>query len=123
STKQAWDARWRISSRSRRKPMAYSVIMLPAAEGDYREILRYLDRRFESPQAIRTLNQRLREALENLRETPRMYAFSTDEVLRQRGYHKFLIGNYVALFQIDETNQVVEIYRIFHGSQNYAKYL
>lgn len=103
--------------------MAYSVIMLPAAEEDYREILRYLDRRFESPQASRTLNQRLREALENLRETPRMYAFSTDEVLRQRGYHKFLIGNYVALFQIDETNQVVEIYRIFHGSQNYAKYL
>ena len=53
--------------------MAYSVIMLPAAEEDYREILRYQDRRFESPQAIRTLNQRLREALENLRETPRMY--------------------------------------------------
>ena len=103
--------------------MAYSVIMLPAAEEDYREILRYLDRRFESLQAIRTLNQRLREALDNLRETPRMYAFSTDEVLRQRGYHKFLTGNYVALFQIDETNQVVEIYRIFHGSQNYAKYL
>ena len=103
--------------------MAYNVIMLPAAEEDYREVLRYLDHRFESPQAIRTLNQRLREALENLRETPRMYAFSTDEVLRQRGYHKFLIGNYVALFQIDETNQVVEIYRIFHGSQNYAKYL
>ena len=103
--------------------MAYSVIMLPAAEEDYREILRYLDWRFESLQAIRTLNQRLREALDNLRETPRMYAFSTDEVLRQRGYHKFLIGNYVALFQIDETNQVVEIYRIFHGSQNYAKYL
>ena len=103
--------------------MAYNVIMLPAAEEDCREILRYLDRRFESPQAIRTLNQRLREALENLSETPRMYAFSTDEVLRQRGYRTFLIGNYVALFQINEPKQVVEIYRIFHGSQNYAKYL
>ena len=89
--------------------MAYNVIMLPAAEEDYREILRYLDRRFESPQAIRTLNQRLREALENLSETPRMYAFSTDEVLRQRGYRKFLIGNYVALFQIDEPKQVVPV--------------
>ena len=103
--------------------MAYNVIMLPAAEEDCREILRYLDRRFESPQAIRTVNQRLRDALENLSETPRMYAFSTDEVLRQRGYRKFLIGNYVALFQINEPKQVVEIYRIFHGSQNYAKYL
>lgn len=103
--------------------MAYNVIMLPAAEEDYREILRYLDRRFDSPQALRAFNQKLRETLENLTETPRMYAFSVDETLRQRGYRKFLIGNYVALFQIDEPNQVVEIYRIFHGSQNYAKYL
>ena len=103
--------------------MAYNVIMLPAAEEDYREILRYLDRRFDSPQAIRTFNKKLQEALTNLTDTPRMYAFSTDEVLRQRGYRKFLIGNYVALFQIDEPKQIVEIYRIFHGSQNYAKYL
>ena len=97
--------------------------MLPAAEEDYREILRYFDRHFDSTQAIRAFNQKLRETLENLTETPRMYAFSVDETLRQRGYRKFLIGNYVALFQIDEPNQVVEIYRIFHGSQNYAKYL
>ncbi len=103
--------------------MAYNVIMLPAAEEDYREILRYFDRRFDSPQAIRTFNKKLQEALTNLTDTPRMYAFSTDEVLRQRGYRKFLIGNYVALFQIDEPKQIVEIYRIFHGSQNYAKYL
>ena len=41
--------------------MAYNVIMLPAAEEDYREILRYLDRRFDSPQAIRAFNQKLRE--------------------------------------------------------------
>ena len=103
--------------------MAYNVIMLPAAEEDYREILRYFDRRFDSPQAIRTFNKKLQEALTSLTDTPRMYAFSTDEVLRQRGYRKFLIGNYVALFQIDEPKQIVEIYRIFHGSQNYAKYL
>ena len=103
--------------------MAYNVIMLPAAEEDYRDILRYFDRRFDSPQAIRSFNEKLREALANLTETPCMYAFSTDETLRQRGYRKFLIGNYVALFQIDEPNQMVEIYRIFHSSQNYAKYL
>src|SRR5699024_4139264 len=94
STRQGWDGHWRISSRSRRKPMAYNVIMLPAAEEDYREILRYLDRRFDSSQAIRAFNQKLRETLENLTETPRMYAFSVDETLRQRGYRKFLIGNY-----------------------------
>lgn len=103
--------------------MAYNVRILPAAEEDYREILRYFDRRFDSPQAIRTFNRKLREVLTNLTETPRMYPFSSDATLRQRGYRKCLIGHYVALFQIDEAKQIVEIYRIFHGSQNYAKYL
>lgn len=103
--------------------MAYNVIVLPAAEEDYQEILRYLEHRFDSPQAVRTFNKKLREVLGHLTDTPHMYSFSTDKYLRQRGYRKFLIGNYVAMFQIDETKQVVEIYRIFHGSQNYAKYL
>ena len=29
----------------------------------------------------------------------------------------------VALFKIDELRNTVEIYRIFHGTQNYTKYL
>lgn len=50
-------------------------------------------------------------------------ALSRDEGLRQREYRKFLIGRYVALFKIDELRNTVEIYRIFHGTQNYTKYL
>ena len=58
-----------------------------------------------------------------LEETPTIYGYSRDEVLRQREYRKFLIGRYVALFKIDEPRNTVEIYRIFHGTQNYTKYL
>ena len=74
--------------------------MLPAAEDDYREILLYFEKQFDSRQAIQTFVKELGEALSRL-----------------------LIGKYVALFKIDEQKKLVEIYRIFHGSQNYAKYL
>ena len=38
-------------------------------------------------------------------------------------YRKFLLGNYVGVYRVQEREQQVVILRIFHGSQNYAKYL
>ena len=58
-----------------------------------------------------------------MQETPEMYEFSQELLLRARGYRKFLIGNYVALYLVDTKNQKVWIARIFHGSQDYQKYL
>ena len=103
--------------------MAYNVIMLPAAEDDYGEILLYFEKQFDSKQAIQTFVKDFGEVLSRLVETPTIYGYSRDEVLRQREYRKFLIGRYVALFKIDEPRNTVEIYRIFHGTQNYTKYL
>ena len=103
--------------------MSYNVLLLPAAEDDYQEILRYFERQFDSQQAIRSFVKDFREVLLRLEETPTIYEYSRDEVLRQREYRMFLIGRYVALFKIDEPENAVEIYRIFHGTQNYTKYL
>lgn len=103
--------------------MSYNVVLLPAAEEDYQEILHYFERQLDSRQAIRSFVKSFGEVLPLLTETPEMYSYSRDEGLQQRGYRKFLIGRYVALFKIDEEKKAVEIYRIFHGTQNYAKYL
>lgn len=103
--------------------MDYNVILLNAAEEDYQAILRYFEKQFDSQQAIRSFVKEFSEVLLRLTKTPAIYGYSRDEGLRQRGYRKFLIGRYVALFKIDEQKNTVEIYRIFHGTQNYAKYL
>ena len=103
--------------------MNYNVILLPAAENDYHEILQYFEQQFDSRQAIRSFVKSFGEVLLRLTETPEMYSYSREEGLQQHGYRKFLIGRYVALFKIGEEKKAVEIYRIFHGTQNYAKYL
>lgn len=82
--------------------MSYNVILLPAAEDDYQEILRYFERQFDSQQAIRSFVKDFGEVLLRLEETPTIYGYSRDEVLRQREYRKFSIGRYAALFKIDE---------------------
>ena len=68
--------------------MSYNVILLPAAEDDYQEILRYFERQFDSQQAIRSFVKDFGEVLLRLEETPTIYGYSRDEVLRQREYWK-----------------------------------
>ena len=43
--------------------MSYNVILLPAAEDDYQEILRYFERQFDSQQAIRSFVKDFGEVL------------------------------------------------------------
>ena len=103
--------------------MGYEVIVTPYAEQDYGEIVHYLGDVLHSRQAVASFIGRLDECLRHLQETPEMYEFSQEPLLRARGYRKFLIGNYVALYLVDAKNQKVWIARIFHGSQDYQKYL
>ena len=65
----------------------------------------------------------MRFVLQNLQENPGMYALSRDAALQARGYHTFSVKNYVALYLIDEEHKKVWVARIFHGSQNYERYL
>ena len=103
--------------------MMYEVIITPAAEEDYHEILRYLEDALHTHQAIAAFVERLAEVMEHLQTTPEMYEYSRETRLRAKGYRKFLVGNYVVLYLIDEEHQTVFLARIFHGSQHYAKYL
>ena len=50
--------------------MSYNVILLPAAEDDYQEILQYFERQFDSQQAIRSFVKDFGEVLLRLEETP-----------------------------------------------------
>ena len=81
--------------------MEYEVIVTPCAEQDYGEIVHYLGDVLHSRQAVASFVRRLDECLHHLQETPEMYEFSQEPLLRARGYRKFLIGNYVALYLVD----------------------
>ena len=59
--------------------MSYNVILLPAAEDDYQEILQYFERQFDSQQAIRSFVKDFGEVLLRLEETPTIYGYSRDE--------------------------------------------
>ena len=56
--------------------MRYNVVLLPAAEDDYQEILRYFERQFDSQQAIRSFVKDFGEVLLRLEETPTTVSYT-----------------------------------------------
>ena len=103
--------------------MVYSVVVTDAAACDLDSILNYLVEQLHTPKAAVDLMTEYNEILDNLERYPYMFEESRISVRRKATYHKILLGKYVGLYQVDETEKCVTIARIFHGSQNYQKYL
>lgn len=103
--------------------MAYEVFLTPAAESDLARILDYLNSQFDSPQAVGDFLDKYADVCDELAEHPQMYSYAQAPELQVRGYRRFLIGKYVALYRVREEQQQIVIARIFHGTQDYTKYI
>jgi len=57
-----------------------------------------------------------------LERHPRLFELSRNKRLSQKGYRRFVVGNYVSLYLVDDESQEVTIARIFYG-RNYEKYI
>ena len=86
-------------------------------------ILRYISLRLNNKDAARTLLDEYENRLTNLRETPRLYGLTQLERLARRGYRRFVFGNYIAFYSIDDIEKKVYIVRIFHQNQDYEDML
>lgn len=103
--------------------MAYKVVITEDADRDLDRILAYLTQQLYSEQAASTLVAEYAQVLEQLEQFPSMCEVAHSVSRAGKEYRKFLLGNYVGVYRVQEREQQVVILRIFHGSQNYAKYL
>ena len=54
---------------------------------------------------------------------PKSHPQARESRLKEEGYRKLIVQNYVIPFLIDEDNKIVSVVRVFHGKMNYQKYL
>ncbi|MCL2427022.1 MAG: type II toxin-antitoxin system RelE/ParE family toxin [Oscillospiraceae bacterium] len=103
--------------------MAYEVGVSESAERDLDEILKYMVDELSNPKAAADFADELDERYVKLEEYPFMYELSRNERLARLGYRRFVMSNYVALYLVNEENQIVTIARIFYGKRDYEKYI
>lgn len=54
-----------------------------------------------------------------LRYFPYSCSFVLDEPLKNKGYRKLIVDNYIAFYLVNETEKQVVVMRILYGAQNY----
>ena len=101
--------------------MAYKLIITQAAHNDLDEALDYIANRLANPSAAASLLTKIEECYAQLRDYPSLYELCHDLRLKNLGYRKVPIGNYVIIYRPAEEEHTVYILRVFYGGRDYQK--
>ena len=97
----------------------YEVLATDSAGRDLDEIRDYLLNVLCNPLVLENLRSEIWRAYETLRENPYAFPKCEDARLSRIGYRKCVLRGYLFVYKVDETTQVVNVMRYFHGLQNY----
>ena len=103
--------------------MAYDVIFANAARRDKEQIASYLLHELQNQTAARGFLDGLERVTGNLAQFPEMYPRVSEGRLAAGGYRRAGFGSYVALYGVNDDTSTVEVARVFHALQDYARLL
>lgn len=103
------------------RAMVYKVIFTESSEKDRDGIALYFSGTDSSTKGLEYFFDELDALVARLSNEPFMYEKVHEKRLAERGYRRAFFGNYVAVYCIYDN--IVEISRIFHQKQDYAKLL
>ena len=101
--------------------MEYRVEVSESADRDLDTIISYIAGELGCPDAASDFANDIDTKYEILENHPFMFELSRNEQLAKMGYRRFIIKNYIALYQVNEEKRVVTIPRFFYGKQDYEK--
>jgi len=95
----------------------------PAAAGDLDAIDTYITNTLFAPMAAQDLIADFDKSFRSLCDAPYRCELSRNATLREKGYRRVVIGNYVGLYLVDETKKLLIIAHIFYGAMDYERYV
>ena len=101
--------------------MACDYILLPRAQADLDDIVRYLAIDLGSPGAAQRFLDEFETRIAAVCSFPEMYPLSRMSEVAARGYRAMPVMRYVVLYA-HRDNQIA-VAHIFHQTQDYARYV
>lgn len=101
----------------------YKLEYLPAARKDMLEIVRYISRELQNPDAAGHLAEALVEAAEGVLRFP--YAAPAHHPIRplKHEYRKIPVQNYLIFYWVDEEKKLVTVARVMYAKRDYGRLL
>jgi addiction module RelE/StbE family toxin len=103
--------------------MAYKVTVTTSADSDIDGIFSYIAEELDNLTAAIAFADDIAEKYERLSDNPYIYEESRDARLKEKGYRRIVIKNFVMLYLVDKANSEVIIARVFYGRQDYPNLL
>jgi plasmid stabilization system protein ParE len=97
----------------------YNVETSQRADEDLERIIEYISMKLHAPKAASDFADSVYRCYEHLENNPYIYEACRDQWLKQEGYRRAVVKNYIVVYKIHEENKEVHVHAIFHGSQNY----
>ncbi|UMZ74524.1 type II toxin-antitoxin system RelE/ParE family toxin [Natranaerofaba carboxydovora] len=97
----------------------FNLKVTPAAYADLDNIYKYIVNDLYNRPAAENLIDKIEEAFLRLREFPFFCNLVEDEILKNKGYRKLIIENYVGFYIINEEKNEVIIMRVLYSKQKY----
>ena len=101
----------------------YTVNMTPKAADDLDNIYRYISEELFATSAATNILERIEKEIMRLKEFPFSCNYLADEYLRNKGYRKLIVDNYIVFYLIVEEREQVIIMRVLYGKQKYEDLL
>lgn len=101
--------------------MAYKIIRTDAFQRNLDAAIGYLVLSLENKPAAAALLEEIEKTYDGLERMSMVCEACRDPYLKERGYRKAVIRNYIMVYTVDEDTKTVSIMRLFHGRQDYAK--
>ena len=99
--------------------MKFDIKLLPKANKDLEEIIRYISEQLCNYSAADALLTKFESAFLQIGEFPE----SCPKGRTEKGYRKLIVDSYLVFYKVNEERHMVVIYRIFYGMMDYNKYL
>lgn len=101
----------------------YTVKMTPKAADDLDNIYRYISEELFATSAATNILERIEKEIMRLRKLPFSCNYVADEYLRNKGYRKLIVHNYIVFYLIEKEVEQVTIMRVLYGKQKYENLL
>jgi toxin ParE1/3/4 len=98
---------------------AYTLKFTPKASEDLEEIYIYISSKLLADIAANNLLEKIENSIVRLKSFPYSCSYVTAEILKNKGYRKLIVENYIVFYIVNEEDKQVIIMRILYGAQNY----
>ena len=101
--------------------MAYKLLITKEANNDINEIIGYIVNILKNPIAAGNLIDEIEKLYTVITDNPSAFSLCNDSRLRNDGYRKIVVKNYIIFYKVIEERKAVYVMRVIYGRHDYLK--